>query len=121
MISLRFCPVPECHGLLRAIQTGAFHKDTRVAKLKCSKCGHVCCAVQFIAPIEVMKYARVINNHGEPTTAPRLRNPITVDLHPDLRPEMMIHAPRGNVDRLGDPYARDQQGRFIAVKDPWLT
>lgn len=91
MISLRFCPIDGCHGLLRNMQTGPFHMDTRVTKLKCKKCGHVCCSVQFIAPIEVMKFTQVINGHGNKATEPRLRHRITVDLDPALRPEIQIH------------------------------
>lgn len=91
MISLRFCLVKGCNGTLRAVQTGGYHMDTKVSKLKCNKCGALACSIQFLGPIELMKFARVVNNLGEKATAPRLRHPITVDLDPSLRPEIKVH------------------------------
>ena len=91
MISLRYCPIENCDGLLKTMQTGAFHMDTRVTRLKCKKCSHLFCSVQFIAPIEVMKYTRVVNGHGNEATVPRLRYPITVSLDPDQKPTIKIH------------------------------
>lgn len=91
MISLRFCLVKGCNGTLRAVQTGGYHMDTKVSKLKCNKCGTLCCSIQFLAPIGLMKYANVLNSCGEKSTAPRLRHPITVDLDPSLRPEIKVH------------------------------
>ena len=90
MISLRHCPIENCDGLLKTMQTGAFHMDTRVTKLRCDKCGHLCCSVQFIAPIEVMKFVKFTNGNGKRSSAPRLRQPITVDLDPNLGPEIKI-------------------------------
>lgn len=90
MISLRYCPIENCGGLLKTMQTGAFHMDTRVTKLKCDKCGHLCCSVQFIAPIEVMKFVEFVNGNGNRSSAPRLRQPITVDLDPNLGPEIKM-------------------------------
>lgn len=91
MINLKCCIAPGCNGKLRTVQTGAFHKDTRVTKLKCAKCGHLCCSVQFIAPAEVMKYTRAKSGRGDTCSALRLRWPITVDLDPDLRPEIRVN------------------------------
>ena len=100
MISLRFCLVKDCHGTLRAVQTGGYHNDTKVSKIKCNKCGKLFCTIQFIAPIELMKHTCIVNNHGEKATTPRLRHPITVDLDPHLKPEIRVH-----------------DG---AISDPWL-
>lgn len=82
--------------------------NTRVAKLKCEKCGHLCCTVQFIAPIEVIKYVRFVDERGKSKTVPRLRNPITADLDPEFTPEIKIHKD------LNQPKwpIRDRLGRF---------
>lgn len=91
MICLRFCLEDGCHGTLRVVQTGGFHNDTRVSKLKCSKCEKTFSAVQFIGPIELIKYVRSQNSVGEKTRGMRLRHAITVDLDPHLRPEIRNH------------------------------
>lgn len=93
MISLRFCLAKGCNGTLRAVQTGGYHNDTKVSKLRCNKCGTLACAIQFLAPIELMKYEKVVNSLGEKATAPRLRHAITVELDPHLKPEIKVHDP----------------------------
>jgi len=114
MINLKNC---ACGGQLRTVQSGGFHMDTRITKLKCNQCGQLCCSVQFIASIEVMKYARVDGENGKKSrTAPRLRNPITVDLHPHLAPELLIHKPKTSNSLC----SRDSAGRFTFADDPWL-
>ena len=92
MISLRFCIEKDCHGTLRAVQTGGYHNDTKVSKIKCNKCGKLFCTIQFIAPIELMKYARVEDAGGKKiSTTPRLRHPVKVDLDPRLKQEIRVH------------------------------
>ena len=91
MISLRFCLEDGCTGTLRAVQTGGYHMDTKVSKLKCNKCGQLACSIQFLAPIELMKFVQAENSVGEKRSVLRLRHSITVELDPDLAPEIRIN------------------------------
>jgi hypothetical protein len=59
-----------------------------------------------------MKFAPAISKNGEMRTTPRLRNPITVDLDPELAPEIKIHK-----DPSKPEYPiRDSLGRFKSAK-----
>ena len=99
MISNRNCLSQGCNGALRSTQTGNYMNDTKVARLKCVKCGQSFCSVQFIGPPELMKWVTIAKGNKKVKTI-KLRHPITVDLDPDLAPEIKVHYPKA----IDDPW-----------------
>ena len=83
------CLEEDCTGKLRVIRTGGFRNGVRVLLYKCDGCGTNEAGLNFFIPINQVKYG----NSGTSRWI-TIRNPLTVDLDPELEPEILVHCPQ---------------------------
>lgn len=91
------CTRRNCNGRILTVQSGGFINGTRIVRYRCEVCQQSYASIQLFIPTEEIAYRQV---NGRKRV--RFRDPMTIDLDPDLEPEIHVHRTNDSKPRLGE-------------------